>query len=92
LFGLVTNTTLVFGVIAASTSSSGKPKSGCGITCTSVPPATAVSNRKISKAGSGTIASSCGPPIDARRYATASAMIPSSSPFTSVICSVDTPR
>ena len=92
LFGFVTNTTRVFGVIAASTSSSGKLKSACGMTWTSFPPLTAVSKRKISNAGSGTTASSCGPPMAARRYATASAMMPSSRPLVSVIVSVETPR
>src|ERR1043166_6291508 len=54
LLGLVMKTIRVAGVIAASTSFSGNSKSGFGITCTSLPPATAVSNRKISNAGSGT--------------------------------------
>jgi len=48
------NTTRVRVRIAARTSSSANEKSGRGITCTSWPPATAVSNRKISNAGSGT--------------------------------------
>ena len=92
LFGFVRNTTRVFGVIAASTSSSGNAKSGFGITCTSAPPATAVSNRKISNAGSGTIASSTGPPADGLRYVTASAISPSSRPLVSATHSGATPR
>src|SRR6266511_3797211 len=47
--------------------------------------ASAVSNRKISNAGSGTIDSSTGPETDGRRYATDNAMMPSSRPFRSVM-------
>src|SRR6266705_2218174 len=47
LFGFVRNTTRVRGVIAASTSSSGKAKSAFGITCTSRPPATAVRRPEV---------------------------------------------
>ena len=92
LFGLVRNTTRVFGVIAASTSVSANVKSGRGGTWTRRPPATAVSKRKISKAGSGTTASGTGPPAGGLKYATASDMMPSSSPFVSVIWSAGTPR
>ena len=84
LFGFVRKTTRVCGVMAASTSSSAKRKSGVGLTATRRPPATAVSKRKISNAGSGTTASGTTElPADGRRYATASAMMPSSSPLTS---------
>ncbi len=93
LFGFVMNTTRVAGVIAASTSSNAKVKSGFGITWTSLPPATAVSKRKISNAGSGTIASGTTPlPADGRRYAIAAPMMPSSSPLTSATLSAATPK
>ena len=93
LFGFVRKTTRVCGVIAASTASSAKRKSAFGITRTTRPPATAVSNPKISNAGSGTIASGTRSlPAVGRRYAMATAMMPSSRPFTSVTWSVATPR
>ena len=85
--------TRVCGVMAASTASSAKRKSGFGITRTTRPPATAVSKPKISNAGSGTIASGTRPlPAVGRRYAMATAMMPSSRPFTSVTWSVATPK
>jgi hypothetical protein len=51
LFGFVRKTIRVFGVIAASTASRAKVKSGFGFTLTMRPPTTDVLNSKISNAG-----------------------------------------
>jgi hypothetical protein len=61
LFGFVRNTTRVFGVMAASTRSSGNEKSGFGAIRTGRPPTISVSKPKISNAGSGMIASGTNP-------------------------------
>mgnify|MGYP003694782535 CR=1 FL=1 len=82
LFGFVRKTTLVAGVIAASTSSSANSKSGRGARATGRPPATDALKAKISKAGCGTIASAW-PAASDRRYTTEVAKMPSSSPFVS---------
>ena len=92
LLGLVRNTTRVRGVIAASTRSSGKLKSGRGMTGTGRPPTTSVSNLKISNAGSGMMASGIRPSDDGRRNATAIPMMPSSSPLVSATVPAETPR
>jgi hypothetical protein len=92
LFGFVTNTTRVFGVIARAPRPAGKAKSSCGITCTSRPPGDRGVEAEISKAGSGNDRVELRSADRRAQIRDRQRHDPSSRPLTSVICSIGTLR